>query len=160
MSYCVVISENLALWTWIRDFTAEQKHRAQVNAFSPSSSPLTLRANLDNFICNVLSLSIPICPQYEVLAASYLTLQCALGCWREGEKKGRSKEKNWVKKKRKRRRERQWKRERRKNRGRDEVKEGEREGGRDRQREGVYGCIAYSQLVRYISKWIHTLIGS
>ena len=46
----------------------------------------------------------------------------------------------------------------------------------EQQREGVYGCIAYSQqsdrgrectgalpysqLVRYISKWIHTLIGS
>ena len=95
--------------------------------FSPSSPPLTLRANLDNFICNVLSLSIPICPQYEVLAASYLTLQCALGCWREGEKKGRSKEKKLSEEEEKEKERETMEEGRRKNRGRDEG-EGRRKG--------------------------------
>ena len=43
-------------------------------------------------------------------------------------------------------------RERRKEKGKGEEME--------KQRERLYRCIAYSQLIRYISKWIHTLIGS
>ena len=41
-------------------------------------APFTLSTDLHDFLCDVLSLSVSICPQDQVLAASNLTLQCPL----------------------------------------------------------------------------------